>query len=107
MIKRINFWEFEHEFNQCRPDNFTHDGLRILFDYFEEFEDNDGEPVELDVIAICCEWSELTREELIDNYDLSDEFDEFSTDNEIWDYLNDKTMVAGMTETGTIVFMDF
>lgn len=105
MFKRIDFWEFCHEFDQCRPDNFTTEGLRVLFDYFEEYEENDGEPVELDVIAICCEWSELDRDELIAMY--PDELDEFSTDEEIEEILQYNTTVAGMTDSDTWVFMDF
>jgi hypothetical protein len=43
---------------ECRPDNFSYPGLLALWEYFEEYEDSTGEEIELDVIAICCEYSE-------------------------------------------------
>jgi hypothetical protein len=41
-----------------RQDQFTYDGKRALFDYLEELEEDIGQPIELDVIALCCEYSE-------------------------------------------------
>ena len=41
-----------------RGNNFTREGRQALYDYFEQLEDDLGEPIELDVIAICCEYSE-------------------------------------------------
>lgn len=34
-----------------------YNGLRVLFDYIEEMEADIGQPIELDVIGLCCEWS--------------------------------------------------
>jgi hypothetical protein len=41
-----------------RGDNFTRAGLFALFDYLESYEQDTGEEVELDPIAICCDYSE-------------------------------------------------
>lgn len=38
--------------------NFTIDALRALFEWYENLEDDTGEPFELDVVGICCDWSE-------------------------------------------------
>ena len=43
---------------QRRPDNFSYEGLSALFEYLEEYEDSTGEEIELDPIAICCEYAE-------------------------------------------------
>ena len=43
---------------QCRPDNFSYEGLGALFNYFTEFEEDCGTELELDPIAFCCEYSE-------------------------------------------------
>jgi hypothetical protein len=57
MIQTVNFLMFVDAF-------YAHDrydqlggykGLRCLFDYLEELEEG-GQPVELDVIALCCDW---------------------------------------------------
>ena len=44
--------------NMNREDNFTYTGLSALFDYLEECEDSTGEELELDVIALCCDFTE-------------------------------------------------
>jgi hypothetical protein len=44
-----------------------------LFDYLEEYEDSTGEELELDVIAICCEFTEFENlDDFWDNYDEDD-----------------------------------
>lgn len=58
MKKTISLNNFRDEFKSCRPDNFTYDGLEALFNYLESFESDTGEELELDVIAICCDFSE-------------------------------------------------
>lgn len=58
MIKTINQNDFTHAFISLRPSNFSYEGLLALFDWFEEYEDSAGSQIELDVIAICCEYAE-------------------------------------------------
>ena len=35
------------------------EGLRAMLEYLEELEEGTGMPIELDVIAICCEFTEF------------------------------------------------
>ena len=59
MIKTINLYDFERAFvDMNRADQFTYAGKKALFEYLEQYEEETGEPVELDVIALCCEYSE-------------------------------------------------
>ena len=58
MKQTINEYDFRRAFEQLRPDQFSYQGLGALFDYFEELEDGIGEEIELDVIGICCEYTE-------------------------------------------------
>ena len=44
-----------------RPDHFSYDGLIALWEYFEEYEEDTGEEIDLDVIAICCEYYEYNN----------------------------------------------
>jgi hypothetical protein len=70
MISTITKYEFERAFIAIRPDNFSRAGLDAMFDYFEEYEEETGEQIELDVIAICCEYSEYENfEEVARDYD--------------------------------------
>ena len=41
-----------------RASQFSFSGKRALFDYLEQYEDETDEEIELDVIALCCEYSE-------------------------------------------------
>lgn len=38
--------------------NFTYKGLRALFEYLENLSEDIGENIKLDVITLCCEYSE-------------------------------------------------
>ena len=58
MVETVNEHRFRDAFQQLRPDNFTYEGLGVLFNTLQDFEDGWDEPMELDVIALCCEFSE-------------------------------------------------
>ena len=65
-----SWYEFQREFTELRPNNFSCDGLSTLFDYYENYEEETGEEIELDVIAICYTWSEYENlEEALTEYD--------------------------------------
>ena len=78
MKKSITFYDFERAFIDCnRENNFSYSGKKALFDYLEEYEEDMGEEIELDVIAICCEFSEYENvQEFVGNY---------SDDYVVWD----------------------
>ena len=61
MKQTINEHQFRREFMQIRPNQFTYEGLHSLFNWFEDYETDTGEEIELDVIAICCEYSEYAN----------------------------------------------
>ena len=50
--------EFVNRFRAIRPEQFSIEALRALFDFLDEQERDLGEEQELDVIAICCDWTE-------------------------------------------------
>jgi hypothetical protein len=58
MITTVNLHDFREAFRTTRPENFSYDGLTALFDYLEDLEEDTGEPMELDVIALCCDYTE-------------------------------------------------
>lgn len=110
MKTSINKYDFRDAFKAAgRENNFSYDGLGVLFDYFEEYEESTGEEIELDVVAICCEYSEDYCSDIADNYniDISDCIDEVTTVETVMAYLQDHTSVAGVTEDGTIVYAQF
>ena len=58
MKQSVNEYDFLKAFKECRPNNFSRAGLFALYDYLEQYEDDTGEELELDVIALCCEYAE-------------------------------------------------
>jgi len=40
MKQSIDIYQFKEEFKSLRPDNFSYDGLNVLFDYLEQYEED-------------------------------------------------------------------
>lgn len=109
MYVNVSFCKFCDYFRSAdRNDNFSYKGKRVLFDYLEQYEDETGEKIELDIIALCCDYQEMTFPEVAENYsiDLSDCTDEDDIERTVMDYLNNQTMVCG-TVPGGVVFQVF
>lgn len=71
MYKRITFADFLGAFHRAgREDQFSYDAKKALFEYIEDFEDETGSPVELDVIGLCCDFQESTVDEIIKENDI-------------------------------------
>lgn len=100
MYSTVSFSDFYDGFSS-RRENFTYEGLQLLFDYFEDLEDSTGEKIEFDPIAICCEYNEYTLEDF-----NRENCTEFETLEEVSDYVNDQSIVVGLTEN-TIVYLAF
>jgi len=70
MKQTVTQYDFTEAFRQTRPENFSYAGLKALFDYLEELETDTGEEIELDVIALCSDYSEYADlEEFRKDYD--------------------------------------
>lgn len=109
MKTTVSLYDFRDAFRQYdRANNFSYDGFRVLFECLEEYEEACGVEVELDVIALCCEYNEGTPEDIADvyGYELEGDDDDEKRDNLI-DWLNDRTMVCGVTDDGLIVYQAF
>ena len=104
MKQTINLSQFRDEFNAIRPNNFTFEGLEILYDYVEEMIPD----FDLDVIALCCDFSEGTVEELIRDFSIDcDDVEDDEIDAHVLDYINDHSVVLGVTYDGSIVYQNF
>lgn len=84
-----------------RKENFSWEARELLFDYFEEVD----EDMELDVIAICCEYYENDAETIILDYSLQDDVEEMDDDEKldfVREYLEDNTSLVGETTSGFV-----
>ena len=107
MKTTVNLYDFRQAFHDCgRGDQFTYQGLEILYEALERLAEDTGEEIELDVIALCCEFAEGTAEEIARDYgiDLNDDGNEL---NNVLDDLHDRTWVCGVTDNETIVYQQF
>jgi hypothetical protein len=70
MIKQtVNFDMFLDSFSDTYKNNFSFEGKRALFDYLEEYSEEVGGDIELDPIALCCDYTEYdSLKDLQDNY---------------------------------------
>lgn len=102
MIQTINLHDFRQAFhNMGRGEQFSYEALELIFNYFEECDPE----FDLDVIAICCDFSEMTHQEIADAYGIElDEGEEL--DEAVLTYLNRNTSVIGETDD-TVVFLSF
>ena len=98
MKQSINFYDFERGFVECnRKENFTYEGLRLIFDYLEDLEDDLGEEFEYDPIALCCEFTEYESiQDVFEDYAIQE------TDQSI-DTLQEHFPVVLVGENGIIV----
>lgn len=86
-----------------RLDNFSFEALDLLFSYFEEYEESTGEEIELDVVAICCEYNESDADDAIAIYSIDVEgLDDDEKLEAVRDYLQDNTTLIGETASGFV-----
>ena len=95
MYQSINKYDFARAFEQLRPNNFSRAGLFALYDYLEQYEEDTDEQIELDVIAICCEYAE---------YESLEEFQEdYGDDYESIEDIESETTVISVDDDGFII----
>lgn len=104
MKTTVSRYDFERAFTDAdRKENFSYEGLSVLFDYLEEYEESTGQEIELDVIALCCEYSEDTPDDIIQNYSIDvDGMDDDEKIDAVREYLEENTQLVGETATGFV-----
>ena len=96
-----------------RPNNFTHEGVGLLYEYLIELEEDTNIELELDPIGICCEYSEWILSGVVKNYSDLENIeikDGIVTDEqreEILEYLHKNTLVVGQPTQDSVLFADF
>jgi len=97
MKSNVSQYDFEDAFrNMGRQDSFTYEGKRALYDYLIEMEESCDEEFELDVIALCCEYSgHATALEAAKEYGFEPDNDETFANHEesAINWLNERTQV--------------
>jgi hypothetical protein len=109
MKQTINLSKFRGAFySMGRSEQFSYEGLEVLFDYLEDYD----EDMELDVVALCCDFEEAGHYYIAKKYLDSAAYDEYknleSEDqyNEIRAFLEQNTVIIGET-SNNFVFAQF
>ena len=105
MYKHITEIDFKDAFNKMRPNQFNDEALSALFEHLEELEENTGMSIEFDVIAICCDYTEMNLNEINEVY--SPDFGEFNTLEEAKEALRDETVVIPVSNNETLIIQEF
>ena len=101
MYTRVTEDSFRNTFlTSDYKNNFSYDGLTALYDYFSELEDELGEPIEFDLVAIAGEYSELTIKDLRDNYSIDKDID-------VIEYLQENTIVIEIENSDSVIIQDY
>lgn len=86
MKTSVSQWDFEDAFRgHGRENQFSYEGKKALYEYLEDLGDDIGEEIELDVIALCCEYTE---------YENIQEFNEnYNTEYKSYEEINETTVI--------------
>ena len=117
MKQTVSEYDFRKAFSDMgRESNFSSSGLDALYEYLESYRDDTGEEVELDVIALCCDFTEYgsVLEAACEYFDFPGmEYDEDGgeldtaeeVDEKAIKYLRDRTTVIEFN--GGIIIQNF
>jgi hypothetical protein len=92
-----------------RKDQFSYEALEAIFEYLEDYSNDTGENVELDIVAVCCEWSEMSWQDVAMSYgvDLSQCTDDDERIGEVESFLCDNTQFQALPDGESFVFVQF
>ena len=100
MKKTINEDQFVQAFKDYgRENQFSREALKALFEYIEEYEDSTGEEIELDVIGLCCEFTEYEDLEAFQNA--------YSAEYKTLEDIEYRTIVIPIAGTNGFIIQDF
>ena len=102
MFQRVNLLDFLNAFEaHNRGDAYSYEGLEALFNTYEDLEEDLGKPWELDVIGICCDWTEYDNlKAVLDAYDLEG----VESVDDLQDYTR---VISNYSDSDSVLIMDF
>ena len=102
LVKTFDKYDLQKEFAKMGRDYFSLSGYDALINLFDET----GVNTELDVIAICCEFTESTPDDIRENYSNLDKIADADDISDLMDALNYYT-IAILLDNGNILYADF
>ena len=94
MYKYITFCSFCDSFSTERENTFTYDGKLALFNYLERLEEETDTTIELDIIALCCEYTEYENlEELQKDYSDIESIEDLQNNTQVIEIPNSESFI--------------
>ena len=106
---QITQYEFSDLFaKRGRSETFSYRARIALFEYLNDLALDTGSPIEIDVVEICCEWTEypnITVAAQECGYEDEDEDEDEDAEDEMLEYLRDRTQIIEFA--GGLLVQDF
>ena len=108
IVKTFDFYDFKREFDVYnRRDQFSDNALELIYEYLQECYSDSS--FEMDTIAICCEFSERSCQDILQYYDVytADDMTNDELADQVREYLHDNTSLVGeyINDNGETVFV--
>lgn len=104
IIKTLSIYDFQDEWEKWedRKDTFSYEGKKALYEYLEQYSEDTGENIELNIVALCCEYTEYNNALEAYKYHntgtLDLEGDEDEMEQQALEWLRDNTQVIEYDE---------
>lgn len=103
ITETINKTQFVSRFaDRGRASSFSVAAREALYDWLWDLSEDTGEDVEFDVVAICCDFTEYSAEELRNEFEGAEEaYQEDGDESDVIRWATDQGAIE--TENGTVV----
>jgi len=112
MFEYVSKSEFINRFlkHEERNRNFSYEGLVVLFEYLENWEEETGEKIEFDMVGICCDYVEYDSiEDYVREYDVKVQKKNYKTKDEynqaVIEHIQDNTKYIPIPDTERFIIM--
>ena len=102
MKTTVSSYDFVNAFDRCgRSTQFSRAGRFALFEYLEDMENETGTEIEMDVIALCCDFSEYSSA-----VDAAKEYSDWEADAEATDEENEASALEYLRDNTQVIEYD-
>ena len=109
MKKTLDTWQVADALKQDECADWSYEGAKALAEYLDQYEEDMGEEMELDVVAIRCEFSEyasaMEAAEDYADHDYDDDMDDDEKEAAALEFLRDRTTVIEFD--GGVIIQDY
>ena len=87
MKTNVSIYDFENAFRVIRPGSFSYAGLKALYEYLIDYEDSCDEEIKLDVIALCCDYTEYDDvDEVLENLPAMESLEDLQNNTQVIEF---------------------